>query len=273
MNAGSGDGDQFDSFYCGKLHDGTPIVVKRVRATSTQRIDNGELKEKLVDTLRMLQHPNLLRFLGVCYKENCLVYEDIANGSLKQWIAGGENRRRGFLPWHARLRVMAETARAVSFLHSNQLDTGDPIIHGAIKPANILLDHNFVAKICQDDRALLVSRHPNGGHATQDSICAFLGSNCQYLAPEYLRSGVFNEKTDIYALGVTLLEVLTGKFWNALGIIEGAMRDGGAFENALDPNAGCWDVSLAWQVAELGLCCASLDECNRPDMQQRTLAL
>ncbi|GBG68084.1 hypothetical protein CBR_g1205 [Chara braunii] len=232
-------------------------------------IEHTELKNKVVDKLRILQHPNLMGLLGVCYEESCLVYEDMANGSLKQWISGGENgenQRRGFLPWYVRLRVMAEIARAVSFLHLNQLAIGDPIIHGAIKPANVLLDHNCVAKLCGVDRALLLSQQLYGGQTADDSFRDFLGSNSQYTALECLRSGVCNEKTDIYALGVTLLEVLTGKFRNALGIMEDAMEDGAAFENALDPNAGCWDVDLAREVAGLGLRCASLDKRNRPDM-------
>ncbi|GBG68088.1 hypothetical protein CBR_g1209 [Chara braunii] len=242
MNVESGDVHHYDSVYSGKLHDGTPIMVKKVRDTNMQRIANAELKDKVVDRLSILQHPNLLRLLGVCYEENCLVYEDMATGSLKQWIS------------------------AVSFLHSNQLDNGSPIIHGAIKPANVLLDHNFVAKLCGVDRALLVSQQPYRGQASEDSFRAFLGSNSPYMAPEYLRSGVCSEKTDIYALGVTLLEVLTGNFWNALGIIEDAMEDGAVLENALDPNAGCWDVALAREVAGLGLRCTSLDKRNRPDM-------
>ncbi|GBG68095.1 hypothetical protein CBR_g1216 [Chara braunii] len=268
MTLGSGDADYSESVYSGKLHDGTPIMVKKVRVTSTCRgTDHEDFKDKVVDRLRMLQHPNLLRLLGVCYEENCLVYEgDMANGSLKQWISGGDNHRRGFLPWYVRLRVMAEVARAVCFLHSNRLDNGRRIIHGAIKPANVLLDHNFVAKICGVDWAVLVSQQHCGGEVAADSFHAFLGNNSQYVAPEYLRSSVCSEKTDIYALGVTLLEILTGKFWNALGIVEDAMEDGAAIENALDPNAGCWDVGLAREVAGLGLHCTSLDKGNRPDM-------
>ncbi|GBG90821.1 hypothetical protein CBR_g51326 [Chara braunii] len=219
---GSGDADYNESVYSGKLHDGAPIMAKMARVTSTRRgTDHEDFKDKVVDRLRVLQHPNLLRLLGVCYEENCfLVYEDVANGSLKQWISGGDNHTRGFLPWYVRLRVMAEVAQAVCFLHSNRLDNASPIVHGAIKPANVLLDHNLWPRFAGLTGLSVCPNNIVEGRSQQILFALSLETTLQYMAPEYLRSGGCSEKTDIYALGVTLLEILTGKFWNALGIVE-----------------------------------------------------
>ncbi|GBG45461.1 hypothetical protein CBR_g86152 [Chara braunii] len=230
----------------------------------------SEFRTKVIDRLKALRHPYLLTLLGACYEEKCLVYEHMENGSVKDCITCGEGQqgRRG-LPWYVRFRVMAEVARAVCFLHSSSPATGHrgPIIHRAIKPANIFLNESFAAKLGEVDQALLASDRTRGvqRRAGETSVRLVLGSSSQYIAPEYFQCGVLNEQTDIYALGITLLEMLTGKFWNALRIVEDAIEDEAAFKNALDPNAGCWDIALAREIANLGLSCASFSKRCRPN--------
>ncbi|GBG42555.1 hypothetical protein CBR_g75985, partial [Chara braunii] len=265
-----GDQNGSNTIYRGKLCEVTAITVKQLGGTEDgPKLHPSEFRTKVVDRLKALRHPHLLTLLGVCYEEKCLVYEHMENGSVKDCITCGEGQGRRVLPWYVRFRVMAEVARAVCFLHSTTPATGGPIIHRAIKPANIFLDESFAAKLGEVDQALLVSDQTRGvqrGHgARETSVRLVLGSNSQYIAPEYFQCGVLNEKTDIYALGITLLEMLTGKFWNALGIIEDAIEDEAAFKNALDPNAGCWDIALAREIANLGLSCASSSKRCRPN--------
>ncbi|GBG71282.1 hypothetical protein CBR_g8704 [Chara braunii] len=100
----------------------TLVRVKRLRHADMQAIEHSKFKTEIVDRLRKLQHPHLLTLVGVCYdsEEACLVYEHMANGSVKDCIARREGPSRGLvLPWRVRFRVMADVARAVSFLHSN----------------------------------------------------------------------------------------------------------------------------------------------------------
>ncbi|GBG63130.1 hypothetical protein CBR_g36618 [Chara braunii] len=253
-----GDGDQIGSniIYRRKLCVVTAITVKQLGDTDDgPKLHPSEFWTKVVDRLKALRHPHSLTLLRACYEEKCLVYEHMENGSVKDCITCGEGQGRRPLPWYVRFRGMAEVARAVSFLHSNSPATGGPIIHRAIKPANIFLDERFAAKLGEVDQALLVSDQTRGVQrgAGETSMRLFLGSNSQYIAPEYFQCGVLNEKTDIYALGITVLEMLTGKFWNALGIVEDAIEDEAAFKNALDPNAGCWDIALAREIDSLGL--------------------
>ncbi|GBG70803.1 hypothetical protein CBR_g8103 [Chara braunii] len=269
-----GDGDQDLCTYQGELQDGTPVVVRKGRTASSQEIDSGKFKtdSEVVDRLKMLRHPHLFNLMGICYQANSLVYKHQANGSVKDWIAGGGNSEiqnsKGVivLGWSSRFRVMVEVARALCFLHSNPLRSGGPIIHRAIKPANILLDNQLVANIGGVEHALL---GPHWEEGVQSSTRSFMILDCdsQYMAPESFRSKVFDEKTDIFAFGITMLEMLTGKFWDALELVQDAIgKDDATFQRVLDGSAGCWDVRLAREVAELALNCASLNRHNRPSM-------
>ncbi|GBG76055.1 hypothetical protein CBR_g21295 [Chara braunii] len=202
--------DPYGCSYLAKVYN--QITVNRFRAsdlvTNPPPMDSGgsgsssssSFKTKVVDRLRFLEHPHLVKFLGVCYhddnpnaEERCLVYEHMSNGSVKQWIAscGDRSAGRRFLPWHIRLRVLAQVAQALHFLHSCRSGScGGPLIHRAIRPANILLDERLGAKVRGVDGALL--GEDTAGNFTR----AFLASNSQYIAPEYWRSGFLDEKTD-----------------------------------------------------------------------------
>ncbi|GBG71281.1 hypothetical protein CBR_g8703 [Chara braunii] len=258
----SGDGDPYGYFFLGKL--AGQVWVKKIRAEVMVDDDPNQerFKSSVVDRLRSLHHPHLLRLMGACNKEKCLVYEHAANGSVMDRILIRRDRSgTGFFPWYVRLRIIAQVARALSFLHSAHppLAKG-PIIHGAIKTANILLDDKLVAK------ALIRQELKERGQAQRTTMLMYLANDSQYVAPEYWRSRILDEKTDVYAFGITVLEILTGKMSNAYETIESAVEDDGAFRNALDPNADGWDMELTRKVARLGLQCASLDMRHRPGM-------
>ncbi|GBG83361.1 hypothetical protein CBR_g37075 [Chara braunii] len=142
--------------YMGKI---TPVVVKRFeRGNNGTHNKHMQLTRELVDQLKSLQHPHMQKMLGVCYRGNCLVYEHMANGNVKEWISSTDGSRRGFLPWYTRLQIMAQVAQALAFLHSSKSLGGGPIIHCAIKPENILLGtSSFVTKLAEADAALIAA--------------------------------------------------------------------------------------------------------------------
>ncbi|GBG90562.1 hypothetical protein CBR_g50905 [Chara braunii] len=259
-----GHGDEHEHLYFGKLWDNSLVMVKKMRDVNTQAIHRDKLKSEVVDKLILLRHPQMLIPLGVCYEDGCLVYEHMAHGTVKDWIACTRQST-----WYTRFRLMAEVARGLCFLHSDPLGSGGPIIHSAIRPTNIFLDDKFVAKIGDVDLALLDSEPAQVVETTlkeKKTSRVVANHNSHYVAPEYWESQVFSEETDIFAFGITLLEMLTGNFTNAFEVVEDAIEDDNAFENALDPNAGCWDIDLARRVASLGLRCASYNRRKRPDM-------
>ncbi|KAM0827699.1 hypothetical protein ACQ4PT_068025 [Festuca glaucescens] len=89
-----------------------------------------------------VRHPNIVTLLGACSESSKLVYELLPNGSLEDFLSCSDKRRT--LTWEIRVRVIAEICSALIFLHENK---PDPIFHGDLKPANILLDANLVSKL------------------------------------------------------------------------------------------------------------------------------
>ncbi|GFY97303.1 kinase with adenine nucleotide alpha hydrolases-like domain-containing protein [Actinidia rufa] len=107
--------------------------------------------QREVEILCCMRHPNMVLLLGACPEYGCLVYEYISNGSLEDRLF-----RRGNTPalsWQLRFRIAAEIAKGLLFLHQTK---PEPLVHCDLKPANILLDHNYVSKISDIGLARLV---------------------------------------------------------------------------------------------------------------------
>jgi serine/threonine protein kinase len=95
-----------------------------------------------VAILSRVRHPHLVTLLGACLESSTLVYEFLPNGSLEDFLVCAEKRLN--LPWQTRIRIIAEICSALTFLHKNK---PHPVVHGDLKPANILLDVNLVSKL------------------------------------------------------------------------------------------------------------------------------
>ncbi|KAK2995197.1 hypothetical protein RJ640_026780 [Escallonia rubra] len=144
-------------------------------------------------------HPNLAKLLGYCFKDRnfYLVYEYMPNRSLESCLF----RRNLTLPWDARIKIVAGVARVLAFLHT----TEEHIIHRDIKASNILLDAEFNAKL--SDFGLLPKLDPANG---QSHVTMRMPGSYSYAAPKCLAAGQLTKKSDVYAFGVLLLEVLMG---------------------------------------------------------------
>lgn len=129
---------------------------------------------------------------GNCY----LIYEYIENGSLNSWLHGNGRRRK--LDWRTRLQIAVDVASGLQYIHEH---TRPSVVHKDIKTSNVLLDGKMRAKIANFGLA------KSGCNAMTTNIVGTQG----YLAPEYLADGFVTTKIDVFAFGVVLLELVSGK--------------------------------------------------------------
>ncbi|XP_058219440.1 G-type lectin S-receptor-like serine/threonine-protein kinase SD2-5 [Rhododendron vialii] len=186
----------FGSVFQGMLSDGTEVAVKRLAGMS--KIKKSFLAE--VQTIGSIHHVNLVRLIGFC-AENCnrlLVYEYMSNGSLDRWIF--KRRQELTLGWESRRKIIADIAKGLAYLHE---ECRQKIYHLDVKPQNILLDENFVAKVSDFGLAKLIDKD-------QSHVVATLGGTPGYMAPEWL-SSIITEKVDVYSFGVVVSEILSGR--------------------------------------------------------------
>ncbi|XP_057968987.1 probable receptor-like protein kinase At1g80640 isoform X2 [Malania oleifera] len=156
--------------------------------------------ENEVDWLSKFQHQNIVSLLGYCLhgEARFLVYEMMQNGSLETQLHGPAQGLA--LSWHLRLKIAVDVARGLEFLHEH---CNPPVIHRELNSSNILLDSKFSAKL--SDFGLAISIR------TQNKNNIKLSGALGYVAPEYLLDGKLTEKSDVYAFGVVLLELLLGR--------------------------------------------------------------
>ncbi|XP_062181711.1 probable serine/threonine-protein kinase PBL7 [Phragmites australis] len=191
----------------GRLADGTPAAIKRLRLDHRRQ---GEREFRIeVDLLSRMDSPYLVGLLGYCADQShrLLVFEFMPNGSLKSHLhppppspAGGKQHPP--LAWQTRLGIALDCARALEFLHEHSRLA---VIHRDFKCSNILLDHNYRARVSDFGMAKVGSNKADGQVVTR-----VLGTT-GYLAPEYASTGKLTTKSDVYSYGVVLLELLTGR--------------------------------------------------------------
>ncbi|KAH9653606.1 protein kinase domain-containing protein [Citrus sinensis] len=236
--------------------DHTPVAIKVLRPDAAQ--GRSQFQQE-VEVLCNIRHPNMVLLLGACPEFGCLIYEYMANGSLEDRLF----RRGGspVLPWQIRFRIAAEIATALLFLHQTK---PEPLVHRDLKPGNILLDRNYVSKISDVGLARLVPPAV-ADSVTQYRMTSAAGTFC-YIDPEYQQTGMLGVKSDVYSLGILLLQIITAK--PPMGLAHQVERsiENGTFDETLDPAVPDWPVEEALILAKLALQCAELRRKDRPDL-------
>lgn len=166
------------------------------------KVIKGDVSSSEINLLKKLNHSNIIRLSGFCIREGTsyLVFEYSENGSISDWLHSSGKKS---LTWKQRVEIARDVAEALDYLHNY---ITPPHIHKNLESTNILLDSNFRAKIAnfgvarildEGDLDLQLTRHVEG---TQG-----------YLAPEYVENGVITSKLDVFAFGVAVLELLSGR--------------------------------------------------------------
>ncbi|XP_065850166.1 U-box domain-containing protein 35 isoform X2 [Euphorbia lathyris] len=236
--------------------DHTSVAIKVLRPDAAQ--GRSQFQQE-VEVLSCIRHPNMVLLLGACPSYGCLIYEYMANGSLEDRLFRRGNSAP--LTWQQRFRIASEIGTGLLFLHQAK---PEPLVHRDLKPANILLDRNFVSKISDVGLARLVPPSV-ADSVTQYRMTSTAGTFC-YIDPEYQQTGMLGIKSDIYSLGIMLLQIVTAK--PPMGLTHHVERslENGTFAEMLDPSVPNWPVEEAESFARMALKCAELRRKDRPDL-------
>ncbi|XP_039125003.1 proline-rich receptor-like protein kinase PERK1 [Dioscorea cayenensis subsp. rotundata] len=214
------------------------IAVKQLKPGARQ----GQCEfEAEVNIISRVHHKHLVSLVGYCISEErrLLVYEFVPNNTLHFHLHG---EGRPTMDWSTRLKIALGSAKGLAYLHE---DCNPRIIHRDIKAANILLDSQFEVKVA--DFGLARFAYDYKTHISTNHLKGTFG----YFAPEYASSGKLSDKSDVYASGVMLLELITGRLpvdkspsndsWVALfnwasPLLADALK--GNYEPLVDPRLG-----------------------------------
>ncbi|KAJ0752039.1 putative protein kinase RLK-Pelle-CrRLK1L-1 family [Helianthus annuus] len=174
------------------------VAVKRLDSMSNQGAP--EFKAE-IEMLSKLRHLHLVSFIGFCddNQEMILVYEYMPRGTLYDHL----HKAGTPLSWLQRVKIAIGAAHGLDYLHTGTLHG---VIHRDVKSANILIDENWEAKISDFGLSKI-------GPASQSFsyVDVSVKGTFGYLDPEYFCTRKLTRKTDVYAFGVVLFEVLSGR--------------------------------------------------------------
>ncbi|XP_051223302.1 cysteine-rich receptor-like protein kinase 43 [Lolium perenne] len=199
--------------YKGVLQSGKIIAVKRLEPSM---VCAQSLFENEVHHLMRLNHQNIVQFMGYCYEtkklyenyegkmvfaessEMLLCLEYLPKGSLDGYLSDADGSTE--LDWHTRYRIIQGICNGLHYLHE-KIDKS--ILHLDLKPGNVLLDHNLAPKISDFGLSRLLDQHQT--ISSPNRVGTF-----GYMAPEYVHEGTITPKSDIFSLGVIIMELIMG---------------------------------------------------------------
>lgn len=185
----------YGTTYKAILEDGTTVVVKRLKEVV---VGKREFEQQMDLIGRVGQHPNVIPLRAYYYSkdEKLLVFDHVPGGSLYARLHGSKDGEKPPLDWESRVKILLGAARGIAHIHSSG---GGRFSHGNVKSSNILLSDDLDGCITDFGLAPLMS------------FPAVPPRTAGYRAPETLETRKITQKSDVYSLGVVLLELLTGK--------------------------------------------------------------
>jgi len=181
---------------------GTIMAVKRIRSTVEER-DQKQLLMDLDVVMKSNDCPYIVQFYGALFKEgDCWICMELMDVSLDKFYKFVYSEQHNSIPEDIIGKITVATVKALNYLKEKL-----KIIHRDVKPSNILLDRKGNIKLCDFGIS---------GHLV-DSIAKSRDAGCRpYMAPERIdpkaSSRGYDVRSDVWSLGITLMEVTTGKF-------------------------------------------------------------
>ncbi|XP_058189895.1 probable LRR receptor-like serine/threonine-protein kinase At3g47570 [Rhododendron vialii] len=231
--------------------------------------------------LQAIRHRNLLKVLSACSSIDfhgnefkAIVYEFMANGTLDRWLHqnGAEHE---YLKVIQRLDISIDIASALEYLHCGCKST---IIHGDLKPSNVLLDDTMAAHVGDFRLAKIISAAATEVEQHQSTSIAIRGT-IGYVAPEYGMGDMASTLGDVYSFGILLLEMFTCKrptdnifkdHQNLHSFVKNALPD--QVMDIVDPriqlehNNGSWINKCMVSILTIGVACSSESPRDRTEM-------
>lgn len=248
----------------GCLPDGKELAVKILKQ-SEDAVREFVLE---IEIITALSHKNIISLFGFCFEDNhlLLVYDFLSRGSLEENLHGNNKNPLAF-GWKERYKVAVGVAEALEYLHGRD---DQPVIHRDVKSSNILLCDDFEPQL--SDFGLAKWATTTSSHITCTDVAGTFG----YLAPEYFMYGKVNDKIDVYAFGVVLLELISGrkpissncpKGQESLVIWAKPILTSGKYAQLLDPQLSSdYDCELVERMVLAAALCIRRAPRARPQM-------
>ncbi|XP_051221260.1 wall-associated receptor kinase 1-like [Lolium perenne] len=250
----------FGEVYKGLLDNKLVAVKKPINGSA---LESEQFTNEVIIQSQVI-HKNIVKLIGCCLEVDApmLVYEFISQGSLHDILH--KNNNNVVLSLDTRLNIAAQSADGLAYMHSKANIT---ILHGDVKPANILLDDNFVAKISDFGISRLLARD-------KQHTGSVIG-DMNYMDPLYLQEGLLTEKSDVYSFGVVILELISTRRAihsenNGLikSFLDAHRKQKKATELFDKEMAITQNLELLDILANMAMECLSLDVDQRPTMME-----
>ncbi|RLN35968.1 putative kinase CHARK [Panicum miliaceum] len=260
----------FGSVYRGHLGEqDRHVAVKTFSAAGSPEQGRREFEAEVL-VMSQLRHRNVVQLVGWSdgQKGLLLVYELVPGGSLHKQLHDPDR----LLTWPERYKIALDLGAAVLYLHTG---SDQCVVHGDIKPSNVLLDLSGNAKLGDFGLARLVD------HGAEPLTTQVVAGTLGYIDPEFIDDQRRGTESDVYSFGVVLLEIADGRMPTALGqqrkeasssmLLNRVRRmyDRNAVLDAPDGRmGGAFDERQMERVLVTGLWCADRDRSRRPSISE-----
>ncbi|XP_026661301.2 lysM domain receptor-like kinase 3 [Phoenix dactylifera] len=266
----------YGSVYFGMIGN-QEVAIKKMKSSKSKEFF-AELK-----VLCKVHHINVVELIGYAAGDDnlYLVYEYVQNGSLSEHLHDPLLKGHQPLSWNARAQIALDAARGIEYIHDH---TKARYVHRDIKTSNILLDGGLRAKVADFGLAKFVERS-----GEDDCIATRLVGTPGYLPPELVRELQMTTKTDVFAFGVVLAELITGHrallrdnkeptyMKSLISIMKGIFQEDdpeSALEAVIDRNLNdSYPAEEIYKMADISMWCLSDDPLDRPEMREITVKL